>query len=106
MKKKFIYFGQNYYLTPLINEEIGMNKYVYVEVKHYPNAFYDDNVEEATSILEKLGFDMNEHTVIDAWSSDEYPVWYAIDELFMNDEKIKLLKKSSVIMLDGSIINL
>lgn len=103
MKKKFIVFDQNYYLSPIINEEIGMNKRVYVEVK---NECYDLNAEEATCVLEKLGFDMNEHTVIDAWSSEEYPVWSHWDEVCMDDKKISLLKKSSVIMLDGSIINL
>jgi hypothetical protein len=106
MKKKFIFFMQNYYPKPMIDFSIGMNENVYVEVKHYPNAFYDDNVEEATYILEELGFDMLEYTILDAHSDDEFPVWSAFNEIFMDDEEIKLLKKSSVIMLDGSIINL
>lgn len=106
MEKKFIVFDQNYYLSPMINKEIGMNKRVYVEINNYPEAWYDDNVEEATCILEKLGFDMDDSTVTDPWSGDESQVWSHWDEVCMDDKKISLLKESSVIMLDGSIINL
>jgi hypothetical protein len=101
--KKFIVFDQNYYLSPMINKEIGMNKRVYVEVK---NECYDLNAEEATCVLEKLGFDMDDSTVTAPWSSDESQVWSHWDEVCMDDKKISLLKESSVIMLDGSIINL
>jgi hypothetical protein len=101
---KFIQFDQNYLFNPIINKELGMNKRVFVEVKKHPDEHMDDVEWSAEIKLEELGYDLDERTIIDAYSENEYKVWELHD--YVDIFKVMEYQKDySLILLDGTIKN-
>jgi hypothetical protein len=101
---KFIQFEQNYLFNPIINKDLGMNKRVFVEVEKNPDEHIDDVEETAKTILENLGYDLDEWTTVDAFSDTQYRVWDLFDyvDIF---EVMEYGKDYSLILLDGTIKN-
>lgn len=101
---KFIQFNQNYLFNPIINKDLGMNKRVFVEVKKHPDEHMDDVEWSAKIKLEELGYDLDEWTIIDVYSENEYKVWELHDyvDIF---EVMEYGKDYSLILLDGTIKN-
>ena len=98
---KFAQFNQNYFTKPIVNESVGMNRIVFVEVE---NTFIDDAELEARLILERLGYDLEEQTQIEPYSEYEYDVWdfHNYVDIF---EVMKHKKGYSLILLDRTIKN-
>jgi hypothetical protein len=101
---KFIQFEQNYLFSPIINKDLGMNKRVFVEVEKNYDEHIDDVEEKAKTILENLGYDLDEWTTIDAFSDTQYRVWdlFGYVDIF---EVMEYGKDYSLILLDGTIKN-
>ena len=100
----FVVVNQNYYMNPQIDDSIGMNKTVFVEVSQ-EGVKFDDAINECKDKLKSLGFDLEEKTIMDFASDWEVLVWdfYDYTDIFgiMRDYN----KDYSLILLDGTIKN-
>lgn len=104
MKELFVEFRQNYLLKPIVNKVLGMNEVVYVEIDSCDMP-YDDCIWVAEDRLEKIGYDLEEFTKIDAYSDWEHKVWSAdeVVDIFGIMERSK--NNYSIILLNGQIKN-